>query len=88
MGKQQEDGSDDALTGGSVRTMVVAKRKVELGSCGRAYGTPCIHEHAASGAPYSVPIQHSAPAWKTLLKPLKAGRLKPNSADGWANWKA
>jgi hypothetical protein len=22
------------------------KRKVELGSCGRAYGTPCIHEHA------------------------------------------
>jgi len=23
-----------------------AKRKVELGTCGRAYGTPCQHEHA------------------------------------------
>jgi len=22
------------------------KRRVELGSCGRPYGTPCVHEHA------------------------------------------
>jgi predicted PolB exonuclease-like 3'-5' exonuclease len=22
------------------------RRKVELGTCGRGYGTPCIHEHA------------------------------------------
>ena len=28
------------------------KRKVELGSCGRPYGTPCQHEHAASAARY------------------------------------
>jgi integrase len=42
----------------------------------------------ASGAQCSVPIRHSVPAWKNLLKPLKAGRSKPNSADGWANWKA
>ena len=27
------------------------KRKVELGSCGRAYGTPCIHEHACIRCP-------------------------------------
>jgi len=27
------------------------KRKVELGSCGRPYGTPCAHEHACIRCP-------------------------------------
>ncbi len=27
------------------------KRKVELGICGRAYGTPCVHEHACLRCP-------------------------------------
>jgi hypothetical protein len=27
------------------------KRKVELGSCGRPYGTPCVHEHACVRCP-------------------------------------
>ena len=25
-----------------------ARRKVAIGNCGRAFGTPCTHEHAAS----------------------------------------
>jgi hypothetical protein len=31
------------------------KRKVELGVCGRAYGTPCIHEHACLRCPLLCP---------------------------------
>ena len=34
-------------------------RKVEFGTCGRPYGTPCNHEHAPSGAPSSALTQLS-----------------------------
>jgi hypothetical protein len=38
------------------------RRRVALGDCGRAYGTSCIHEHAASAAPSCGPTQPSGPA--------------------------
>ncbi|WP_143064614.1 hypothetical protein [Streptomyces colonosanans] len=31
-----------------------AKRKVELGTCGRGYGTPCAHEHACPRCPVNL----------------------------------
>ena len=39
------------------------RRRVALGDCGRAYGTSCIHEHAASVVPSSASTRPSGPAW-------------------------
>jgi integrase len=38
------------------------RRKVAVGTCGRAFGTPCIHEHACSAAPCSGPSPPSVTA--------------------------
>ena len=40
-----------------------ARRKVALGDCGRAYGTPCIHEHSC----IRCPLLRPDPAQKTRL---------------------
>ena len=39
------------------------RRKVSIGTCGRAFGTPCIHEHASSAAPCSGQTPRSETAW-------------------------
>lgn len=38
----------------------VERRKVSIGTCGRASGTPCIHEHACVRCPCSGPTRPSA----------------------------
>lgn len=45
-----------------------AKRKVELGSCSRAYGTSCIHEHACIRCPMLRPD----PAQRQRLEAIRA----------------
>jgi hypothetical protein len=45
------------------------KRKVELGSCGRPYGTPCVHEHACVRCPM------------LQVSPTMIGRLDELEAD-------
>ena len=40
------------------------RRRLALGDCGRAYGTSCIHEPAASGARSSELTRPSARGWK------------------------
>lgn len=64
------------------------KRKVELGSCGRAYGTPASTNTPASAAPCSGPIQRNGTVWKKSLKPLRAEKSKLSNADGLASSKA
>ncbi len=44
------------------------KRKVELGSCGRPYGTPCVHEHAC----VRCPMLHVSPTMIGRLDELEA----------------
>ncbi|MFE0055264.1 tyrosine-type recombinase/integrase [Streptomyces sp. NPDC059003] len=59
------------------------KRKVELGSCGRPYGTPCQHEHAC----IRCPMLHVNPKMLARLdeleKDLLARRVRAER-EGWA----
>lgn len=58
------------------------KRKVELGSCGRPYGTPCNHEHAC----IRCPMLHINPKMVPRLNELEADledRRQRASAEGW-----
>ncbi len=58
------------------------KRKVELGSCGRPYGTPCNHEHAC----IRCPMLHINPKMIPRLNELEAdlqGRRERAVAEGW-----
>ena len=58
------------------------KRKVELGSCGRPYGTPCNHEHAG----IRCPMLHINPKMIPRLNELEADledRGKRAVAEGW-----
>ncbi|MET9887140.1 site-specific integrase [Streptomyces sp. NPDC006430] len=59
-----------------------AKRKVELGACGRGYGTPCAHEHACLRCPLLQPD----PAQKRRLDEILANlreRLAEAHERGW-----
>ncbi|WP_235990360.1 tyrosine-type recombinase/integrase [Streptomyces ureilyticus] len=47
------------------------RRKVELGSCGRPYGTPCRHEHA----PHPMP---DAPHQPEDARPARRTRIRPS----------
>lgn len=58
------------------------KRKVELGSCGRAYGTPCIHEHACIRCPMLRPD----PAQRARLEEIRTNlteRALEAETKGW-----
>jgi hypothetical protein len=59
------------------------KRKVELGSCGRPYGTPCQHEHAC----IRCPMLHVNPTMLARLDELETDLLDRRTradAEGWA----
>lgn len=58
------------------------KRKVELGSCGRPYGTPCQHEHAC----IRCPVLHVSPKMLARLDELEEdllGRRARAEAESW-----
>ncbi|MER6546790.1 tyrosine-type recombinase/integrase [Streptomyces sp. NPDC001250] len=59
------------------------KRKVELGSCGRPYGTPCQHEHAC----IRCPMLNVNPKMLGRLNELEADLITRRAraqAEGWA----
>jgi hypothetical protein len=58
------------------------KRKVELGVCGRAYGTPCIHEHACLRCPLLRPDPKQQTRLIEIQDNLKA-RLVEAKKCGW-----
>lgn len=58
------------------------KRKVELGSCGRAYGTPCIHEHACIRCPMLRPDPTQRPRLEELIEALENRKLEAEER-GW-----
>jgi integrase len=58
------------------------KRKVELGACGRPYGTPCAHEHAC----VRCPMLHVEPRMIVRLDELEADlitRRDRAQQEGW-----
>jgi site-specific recombinase XerD len=58
------------------------KRKVELGTCGRPYGTPCVHEHAC----IRCPMLHVSPTMIRRLDELEADLIARRSRahqEGW-----
>ncbi|WP_162252845.1 tyrosine-type recombinase/integrase [Arthrobacter sp. Soil782] len=58
------------------------KRKVELGSCGRAYGTPCVHEHACIRCPMLRPDPTQRPRLQELIQGLEDRKLEAEQR-GW-----
>lgn len=58
------------------------KRKVELGSCGRAYGTPCIHEHACIRCPVLRPDPAQRPRLEELIDGLEDRKVEAEE-HGW-----
>lgn len=58
------------------------KRKVELGSCARAYGTPCIHEHACIRCPVLRPDPAQRPRLEELIEALQDRKLEAEQR-GW-----
>jgi hypothetical protein len=58
------------------------RRKVELGSCGRPYGTPCQHEHAC----IRCPVLHVDPKMLSRLIELERDlrdRRRRAEHEGW-----
>jgi integrase len=58
------------------------KRKVELGACGRPYGTPCAHEHACVRCPMLHVELRLAPRLDEIEEDLIARRDRAKS-EGW-----
>jgi hypothetical protein len=58
------------------------KRKVELGSCGRPYGTPCAHEHACIRCPMLTLNPKMLPRLDELEADL-VQRREHATANGW-----
>jgi hypothetical protein len=58
------------------------RRKVELGVCGRAYGTPCEHEHACVRCPLLRPDPAQMHRLQEILENLHA-RLDEARDQGW-----
>ncbi len=58
------------------------KRTVELGSCGRPYGTPCQHEHACLRCPMLSLNPEMLPRLDELETDLLA-RREPAITEGW-----
>jgi len=58
------------------------RRKVSLGTCGRSYATPCIHEHAC----LRCPLLRPDPAQRARLVQLRdnlADRIAEAEREGW-----
>jgi site-specific recombinase XerD len=64
------------------------KRKVELGSCGRPYGTPASTSTRASDAPSSTSAQRCSPAWTNLKQTCSTAVPEPTPNAGSARSKA
>lgn len=58
------------------------RRKVEFGVCGRAYGTPCAHEHACIRCPVLRPDPRQAGRLAEVIENLMA-RLAEANVQGW-----
>lgn len=58
------------------------RRKVSLGTCGRAYNTPCIHEHACIRCPMLRPDPTQRPRLVEVHKNLQA-RISEAEQQGW-----
>jgi integrase len=58
------------------------RRKVELGVCARAYGSPCQHEHACIRCPMLRPDPQQAPRLTEIIGNLQA-RLSEAHSQGW-----
>lgn len=58
------------------------RRKVELGVCGRAYGTPCQHEHACIRCPMLRPDPDQQRRLEEIITNLHA-RLEQARTEGW-----
>jgi len=59
-----------------------AKRKVELGTCGRAYGTPCQHEHAPPLSDAASGPCTATPARRDHHQPRRPASPRPRNVDG------
>ncbi len=57
-------------------------RKVELGTCGRPYGTPCKHEHACIRCPMLRVDPHQRPRLVEIIRNL-AERINEARLNGW-----
>ena len=58
------------------------ERKVELGSCGRPYGSPCQHEHAC----LRCPVLHVSPKMLARLDELEADLLTRRARAEAEHW--
>ena len=58
------------------------RRKVSLGTCGRAFGTPCIHEHACVRCPLLRPDPVQRPRLIEIRDNLHA-RIDEAHRHGW-----
>jgi hypothetical protein len=58
------------------------QRKVELGICGRAYGTPCVHEHACIRCPVLRPDPNQLGRLTVIIENLEA-RVAEAQHHGW-----
>lgn len=58
------------------------KRKVELGTCARPYGTPCRHEHACLRCPMLHPDPLQEPRLVAIIANLK-DRIDEANQRGW-----
>ncbi|BBJ37759.1 hypothetical protein SSPO_004770 [Streptomyces antimycoticus] len=63
------------------------RRKVSIGARGRAFGTPCIHEHACVRCPMLWPDPPSATGSSRSATTSSPASPKPNAKDGSARWK-
>lgn len=59
------------------------RRKVALGTCGRAFGSTCVHEHACA-VPCSGRTQPSGPAYWRSAATCSAASPKPSAKAGSA----
>ena len=58
------------------------KRKVSIGTCARAFSTPCIHEHACVRCPMLWPDPDQQPRLVEIRDNLK-GRIAEAEREGW-----
>ena len=64
------------------------RRKVSIGTCGRAFGTPCIHEHACLRCPHATgPTPPNATASSRSATTCTPASPKPNAKAGSARSK-
>jgi hypothetical protein len=63
------------------------KRIVSIGTCARAYATPCIHEHASLDVRSCAQARPSAAGWKRSATTSRPASPKPSAKDGSARSK-